>query len=197
MHDLYELYVLLNDAGYSVKITRWEYSPSDSECRRDDSSEPNIIAIENDLSPEQLKEHSIDAFLKAVKDNTLIIAFNVPPLGFPDDSEPLIRKTELIIPHSLEELEDMERAGYKITDISNNLERMETPIVSGNDATWKLPLHINGKQVTYKLESFRSSRMQNIHTLLELGQPLSEFIAEKILVFDTLDALAGDIEGKQ
>jgi len=27
MHDLYKLYVLLNSAGYEVKITRWEYIP--------------------------------------------------------------------------------------------------------------------------------------------------------------------------
>lgn len=196
MHDLYKLYVLLNSAGYEVKITRWEYIPPGVEYQRNDSPDPNIIAIETDLSPEQLEEKSIDTFLKASKDNTLIIAFNVPPPGFPDDSEPLIRKTELIIPESLEELEEMERTGYKITDISNNLERMETPVLSGNDATWKIPLNIKEKQVIHKLESFRSSKMQNIRTLLKLGQPLCEFIAEKILVYDTLDALAGDLESR-
>lgn len=196
MYDLYKLYVLLNNAGYAVKITRWKYIPPGDEYQRNDSPDPNIIAIETDLSPEQLEEKSIDAFIKAAKDNILIIAFNVPPPGFPDDSEPVIQKKELIIPDSLEELVEMERAGYKITDISNNLERMETPVLSGDDATWKIPLHIKGKQVTYKLESFRSFRIQNIRTLLELGQPLCEFIAERILIFDTLDALAGDLERK-
>lgn len=197
MHDLYQLYVLLNNAGYIVKITRWEYIPSGTEYLRNDSPDPNIIAIENELSPGQLKEKGIDAFIKAVKDHALVIAFNVPPPGFPDDSEPLIKKIEAIVPRSLEELEEMESADYKITDMSNNLERMETPIISGNDTTWKLPLHINGKMVTYKLESFRNSRMHNIRTLLQLGQPLCEFIAERTLIFDTLDAFAGSIEEKE
>lgn len=197
MHNLYQLYVLLKNAGYTTRITRWEYVPLGVESSRNDSPDPNIKAIEKELSPAQLEEQSIDAFLQATKDDELIIAFNVPPPGFPDDSEPLIRRTETITPQSLEELEQMERAGYKITDVSNNLERMETPIISGNDTTWKLPLHINGKIVTYKLESFRSSRMQNIRTLLELGQPLCEFTAERTLVFDTLDALAGSIKRKQ
>ncbi|WP_370572947.1 hypothetical protein [Methanomethylovorans sp.] len=197
MHDLYQLYVLLKNAGYTSRITRWEYVPLEMESSRNDSPDPNIRAIENELSPAQLEEQSIDAFLRAVKDDISIIAFNVPPPGFPDDSEPLIKRTEAMTPHSLEELEEMERAGYKITDVSNNLERMETPIISGNDTTWKIPLCINGKRIIYKLESFRSSRMQNIRTLLELGQPLCEFIAERTLIFDTLDALAGCIERKQ
>ena len=197
MHDLYKLYVLLERTGYTTRITRWEYVPSGIEASRNDSPDPSIIAIEKELSPEQLKEQSIDAFLEAKKDNISIIAFNVPPPGFPDDSEPLIRRTELITPRSFEELEEMERAGYKITDVPNNLERMETPIISGNDTAWKLPLYINGKKVMYKLESFRLSRMQNIRTLLELGQPVCEFTAERTLIFDTLDALAGYIEGEQ
>lgn len=197
MHDLYQLYVLLKNAGYTARITRWEYVPLGVESSRNDSPDPNIRAIENELSPAQLEEQSIDAFLQAMKDDISIIAFNVPPPGFPDDSEPLIRRTEAMIPHSLEELEEMEREGYKISDVSNNLGKMETPIISGNDTTWKLPLCINGKKITHKLESFRSSRMQNIRTLLELGQPLCEFIAERTLIFDTLDALAGYIEGKQ
>ncbi|OPY19489.1 MAG: hypothetical protein A4E24_01648 [Methanomethylovorans sp. PtaU1.Bin093] len=196
MHDLYKLYVLLERTGYTTRITRWEYVPSGIEASRNDSPDPSIIAIEKELSPEQLKEQSIDAFLEAKKDNISIIAFNVPPPGFPDDSEPLIRRTELITPRSFEELEEMERAGYKITDVPNNLERMETPIISGNDTAWKLPLYINGKKVMYKLESFRLSRMQNIRTLLELGQPVCEFTAERTLIFDTLDALGGHMEAE-
>jgi len=194
MHNLYQLYELLVRTGYNIKITLWEYVPSGVEPSRNDSPDPSIIATEKEISAEQLEEHSIDACLKATKGDISIIAFNVPPPGFPDDSEPLIKRTETIKPHSFEELEEMERAGYKITDIPKNLERMETPIISGTDATWKIPLSINGKNIAYKLESFRSSRMQNIRTLLEMGQPLCEFIIERTLIFDTLDALAGYIE---
>lgn len=197
MHDLYQLYVLLENAGYTTRITRWEYVPSGMEASRNDSPDPGIIAIEKELSPEQLKEQSIDAFLEAKKGNISIIAFNVPPPGFPDDSEPLIRRTELIIPSSFEELEEMERTGCKITDVPNNLERMETPIISGKDTAWKVPLYINGEKIMHKLESFRLSRMQNVRTLLELGQPVCEFTTERTLIFDTLNALAGHIEGEQ
>lgn len=194
MHDLYQLYVLLENAGYTTRITRWEYVPLGMEASRNDSPDPSIIAIEKELSQEQLKEQSIDAFLEAKKGNISIIAFNVPPPGFPDDSEPLIRRTELIIPSSFEELEAMERAGCKITDVPNNLERMETPIISGKDTAWKVPLCINGEKIMHKLESFRLSRMQNVRTLLELGQPVCEFTTERTLIFDTLNALAGHIE---
>ncbi len=108
----------------------------------------------------------------------------------PDDAEPVIRRTGIIKPHSLEELEEMEKAGYKITDVPKNLERMETPVISDTDTTWKIALYINGESITYKLESFRRSRMQNIRTLWELGEPFCEFNIEKTLIFDTVDVLA-------
>ncbi|WP_214044771.1 hypothetical protein [Methanomethylovorans sp.] len=197
MHNLYQLHTLLASAGYTIRITRWEYLPLGLKATRNDSPDPGIVAIEKELTSEQLKEQNIDAFLEAKKDNISIIAFNVPPPGFPDDSEPLIRRTELITPGSFEELKEMEKAGCKITDGPNNLERMETPIVSGNDATWKVPLYINGKKFMHKLESFRFSRMHNIHILLELGQPVCEFTIESILMFDNLDTLAEYIEKEE
>lgn len=175
MINLFELYNKLKDK-YEVHFFRWQ-------TRR---NKKGISQKRKDIDPKNISKHD-DCILTARGKNVSITASNILP-QLNDDliilkrEKPYVKIITRYDVRSIDDLKEYHSAGLIIIDNYYNIENLLHPEYEedGCEAWLTLPDTGDAIATIVELKTVPKNRLEAVMKLIELGQPVEQFYAEKI-----------------